>query len=213
MGAKLMSENTLSSQQEAFWRWLDQTIAKRGLSIAEVERRAIEAGVEVKPRVINNAYRKADKRITDTICITIADGLGIPRVEVFDRAGMLDKDQPLRPTEEQMLSEIYQAIKQDKQPRLQEERSEYRTKLDPAEQELLNSYREVADPGLQAAIRYILRFVADYRQGRIALGDKAGAIQEFLLRANEQELEALFSYLQDNYPHSAGTLGGEKHSN
>lgn len=208
MGGRTMSENTLSSQQEAFWRWLDQTIAKRGLSIAEVERRAIEAGVEVKPRVINNAYRRADKRITDTICITIADGLGIPRVEVFDRAGILDKDQPIRPTEEQMLAEIYQAIKQDKQPRLQEERSEYRTRLDPTEEELLNSYREVADPGLQAAIRYILRFVADYRQGRIALGGQFGAIQDFLLHANEQELKALFNYLQDNYPRLADTPGG-----
>jgi len=64
-----------------FWKWFDA--ARGDLSVRQVEKRA-----RCPRGRIGNVYG-AGKEPTYSVCEAIADGLGIDRVEVFRRAGLL----------------------------------------------------------------------------------------------------------------------------
>jgi len=68
--------------------WLDEELETRGWSIREMARRA-----GVSHTAIASALNRKGRPSAD-LCVAIADALGVPAVEVVQRAGILPPDPP-----------------------------------------------------------------------------------------------------------------------
>jgi transcriptional regulator with XRE-family HTH domain len=68
--------------------WLDEELETRGWSIREMARRA-----GVSHTAIASALNRKGRPSAD-LCVAIADALGVPAVEIVQRAGILPPDPP-----------------------------------------------------------------------------------------------------------------------
>ncbi|MDY7076794.1 MAG: helix-turn-helix transcriptional regulator [Chloroflexota bacterium] len=68
--------------------WLDRELETRGWSIREMARRAGVSHTAIASTLNRKGRPSAD------LCVAIADALGVPAVEVVQRAGILPPDPP-----------------------------------------------------------------------------------------------------------------------